>query len=417
LQIFFHPHTITILALFVNSFCQTGLWYIAHMRFLFVADGRSPTSLSWISAWIKPGYETHLISTFPCDPPQGLASFHILPVAFGAMAGGQAASSQKKSITAILRKQLRPFRTILGPASLPFYQTRFRSLVRSIQPDLVHAMRIPFEGMLASVTPTGTPLVISIWGNDLTLHALTSIWMRQLTRRTLRRADGLLVDAHRDLRLGAEWGFPPTRPSLVVPGNGGIRMDIFYPPAIPQDPPVVFNPRGFRDYVRNDTFFRCIPLVLEKQPDALFKCASMADHPEALSWLDRLKISASVQLLPPCTQLEMAGLFRSALIAVSPSTHDGTPNSLLEAMACGCFPIAGDLESLREWITPGENGLLIDPSDPQALAGAILSALAKRDLIRSAGIKNARIIAERANYETGMVMVEAFYRKFMGRSD
>jgi glycosyltransferase involved in cell wall biosynthesis len=387
------------------------------MRLLFISDGRSPTSLSWIKAWIKPGYETHLISTFPCDPPQGLASFHILPAAFSGMAGWQAASPRQKGISTSLRNQLRPLRTILGPATLPFYQARYHSLVRSIQPDLVHAMRIPFEGMLASVTHTGIPLVVSIWGNDLTLHALSSIWMRQLTRRTLQRADGLLVDARRDLRLGMEWGFTPTRPSLVVPGNGGIRKDIFYPPATPQVQPFVFNPRGFRDYVRNDTFFRCIPLVINKQPDALFKCASMADQPEALAWLDRLKISASVQLLPPCNQLEMAGLFRSALIAVSPSTHDGTPNSLLEAMACGCFPIAGDLESLREWIIPGENGLLIDPSNPQALANAILSALANRDMIRSAGIKNACIIAERASYETGMAMVETFYRKLIDRSN
>jgi glycosyltransferase involved in cell wall biosynthesis len=29
---------------------------------------------------------------------------------------------------------------------------------------------------------------------------------------------------------------------------------------------------------------------------------------------------------------------------------------ILEAMACGCFPVAGDLESIREWIKHGENG-------------------------------------------------------------
>ena len=56
----------------------------------------------------------------------------------------------------------------------------------------------------------------------------------------------------------------------------------------------------------------------------------------------------------------MAGIFRRAQIVASPSIHDGTPNSLLEGIACGCFPIAGDLESIREWITPNENGLLFD---------------------------------------------------------
>ncbi len=38
----------------------------------------------------------------------------------------------------------------------------------------------------------------------------------------------------------------------------------------PVEEPVIINPRGFRPYVRNDVFFKAIPLVLEKQPDAKF---------------------------------------------------------------------------------------------------------------------------------------------------
>lgn len=44
----------------------------------------------------------------------------------------------------------------------------------------------------------------------------------------------------------------------------------------------------------------------------------------------------------------MAYLFRLADVTVSLSEDDGTPNTLLEAVACGCFPIAGDIESVRE---------------------------------------------------------------------
>ena len=72
---------------------------------------------------------------------------------------------------------------------------------------------------------------------------------------------------------------------------------------------------------------------------------------------------------------DMAAQFRRAQIVASPSLHDGTPNTLLEGIACGCFPVAGDLESIREWITPKENGLLFDPKDPQSIAAALISAL------------------------------------------
>ena len=78
-------------------------------------------------------------------------------------------------------------------------------------------------------------------------------------------------------------------------------------------------------------------------------------------------------------------------------------------MACGCFPVAGDLDSLREWITPGENGLLVDPADPQALAEAILRALREPDLRRRAAERNRALVLERAEYETVMAQAERFY--------
>jgi glycosyltransferase involved in cell wall biosynthesis len=95
----------------------------------------------------------------------------------------------------------------------------------------------------------------------------------------------------------------------------------------------------------------------------------MESEPEAIRWLNELKISPAVDLLPKLSRLELAELFRKAQISVSPTTHDGTPNTLLEAMACGSFPVAGDLDSIREWITPGVNGLLVDSSIPTASRG------------------------------------------------
>jgi glycosyltransferase involved in cell wall biosynthesis len=105
----------------------------------------------------------------------------------------------------------------------------------------------------------------------------------------------------------------------------------------------------------------------------------------------------------------MAELFRRSQVAVSPSTHDGTPNTLLEAMACGCFPVAGDLESLREWITPGANGLLVAPGDPRALADAVLLALEQPALRQRAREHNRQLIAEKADYHQVMRKAESFY--------
>jgi glycosyltransferase involved in cell wall biosynthesis len=391
------------------------------MRLLFVADGRSPTAINWLRHWLESGHQVHLVSTFPCDLLPGLASFHFLPVAFNRMAGGSrtkiAGSAPRPGLVGRTRGLLRLMRYWLGPLSLPRYRGQFRRLAAEIAPDLVHALRLPFEGMLACAVPEDIPLVVSIWGNDLTLHARGSFLMATLTRRALRRANGLMADTARDLRLGRDWGF--SGPTLLVPGAGGIRLEEMGPghqPApLPEqlpDTPIVVNPRGQRPgSLRQDVFFQAIPRVLEKVPQAVFVCPPLKGDTEAEKWVDALGIRANVRLWPMLSQPQLWALYRKAQVYVSPSVHDGTPNSLLEAMACGCFPVVGNIESMQEWITPGVNGLLVDAAEAHALAEAIVAALENDDLRRKAAGHNAELIAERADYARCMAKAEEFYMR------
>jgi glycosyltransferase involved in cell wall biosynthesis len=383
------------------------------MRLLFVADGRSPIALNWMRHWVERGDEVYLASTFTCSPDLALKDLEVVPVAFSGVKTAGADSSVRKGLfwgarTLRLRHVLRQW---LGPITVPRAARRLRGFAERIRPDLVHAMRIPYEGMLAADAYGPAPLIVSAWGNDFTLHAGSSPLMRHYTAWTVGVADALHADCYRDVRLAKQWGLPPTRPTLVAPGNGGVRTDVFFPPSKPVEAPVVINPRGFRGYVRNDVFFRAIPLVLAERPAARFICPGMAGEVQAMAWMQELGIANAVELLPAQPNREMAAWFRSAAVLVSPSTHDGTPNSLLEGMACGCFPIAGDLESIREWITPGTNGLLIDPSEPQALAEAILQAINQPVLRTKAAGHNAVLIAERAEYTRTMARAEEFYRQ------
>ena len=402
------------------------------MRLLFIADGRSPIALNWAAHFVQVGHEVHWVSTCPCRIDLPLASLTIVPAAFGEIAGelGESRPARKnRLLRRIVPVKVRTaLRQWLGPLTLPRAAQRLQTVVTSLQPDLIHAMRIPYEGMLVTQALPGRsdtsrrplvlwpPVLISVWGNDFTLHARANPWMRRLTRRTLQRADALHTDCQRDQRLAGEWGFDRGKPALVLPGNGGIHLDLFYPAehhAETTQDYTIINPRGFRSYVCNEAFFRTIPIVLARFPRARFTCPAMASEAQAERWVAELGISASVSLLPRQTRPQLADLFRQAQVVVSPTTHDGTPNTLLEAMACGCFPVAGDLESLREWITPGVNGLLTTPDAPHALAGAIVQALETPVLRASAAVYNQRLVAERAEYEQGMRRVEKFYQELI----
>lgn len=378
------------------------------MRLLFVADGRSPIAQNWIQFFVERGDEVYLASTFSCSPDFPLKGLEITPVAFSERRGSLANSGPGSSRAIKLRTAIRQF---LGPLSIPRASHRLRAFIEKVKPDLVHAMRIPFEGMLAAEAYTGAPLLVSVWGNDFTLHAPSAPLMSHYTRWNMKVADALHADCRRDIRLAKQWGFDPSRPTLVIPGNGGIRTDVFCPPSRPIDEAVIVNPRGFRAYVRNDVFFQAIPLVLSRYPGAKFICTSMAGQSQALQWIEQLKIGASVELLPQLPHNQMADIFRRASVLVSPSVHDGTPNSLLEGMACGCLPIAGDLESIREWITPEKNGLLVDATNPQSLAEAMTTALENKDLRESAAGLNRKIILERAEYRRCMADAGKFYER------
>jgi glycosyltransferase involved in cell wall biosynthesis len=399
------------------------------MRLLFVADGRSPIALNWIEYFVQTGHEVHLISTYPCTLSFPLASLRIIPVAFGDVAGGQINNDLANPPSPLSEGRSSLLRTFIpvglrttikqrfGPRTLPVAARQLQQAIVDIKPDLVHAMRIPYEGMLAALAEPPCPLLVSVWGNDFTLHAPATLRMRDLTRRTLLQADALHTDCERDRRLAAAWGFSAHKPAITLPGAGGVLFDVFK--AIPKGNsvegknPLIINPRGVRAYVRNDTFFKAIPLVLAQNPTVRFICPGMSGETAIWQWVEKLDISHAVTLLPHLIRTDMATLFGQADIAVSITEHDGTPNTLLEALACGCFPIAGDIETLREWITPGVNGFLVPPGDPQTLAKMILTALAQPNLRRRAREINLQLVRDRADYTQVMPQALAFYQNII----
>ena len=247
--------------------------------------------------------------------------------------------------------------------------------MEKIQPDLVHALRIPYEGMIAGFTPVQYPVIVSSWGNDFTLHANKSPFMRRATQRAVRRADGFMADCQRDIRLAKEWGLREDVPAMFAPGSGGLDMEKIrqkLEKGIDREKAVI-NPRGIRPvYVLNDNFFLSLPAILNKYPGLPVYCAAMRNEPDAEKWIKILGLNENVQLLPGMPQDELWDFSLRSRVVVSPAIHDGTPNSVLESMALGCVPVVGDIETLREWITDGENGLLVDPHDPDAIAAGIL---------------------------------------------
>jgi glycosyltransferase involved in cell wall biosynthesis len=103
---------------------------------------------------------------------------------------------------------------------------------------------------------------------------------------------------------------------------------------------------------------------------------------------------------------ELVELYSGADCFMFPSFSEGFGFPVLEAMACGAPVIAGDRASLPEVV--GDAGLLVDPADDEAIAGALAELLAspeRRQALRERGLEHSRRFSWS---DTARMTVEAY---------
>lgn len=378
------------------------------VRLLLVADAHSPTTWGWVNAVRSAG--VIIIGPDGEEWPE-------YPTIRGIERGFTAPLNRRlRSFSKSTHRRLRTarrLRRLVGPSLAWFKGRQLRRLVNTIQPDLIHALRIPYEGIVAAAAcPPDVPLAVSIWGNDLTLQAPANPLIARATRKVLARADLLYADCQRDLDLAKTWGLRPIASTSLLPGGGGIDLQKFTEFAQQSESSrhgpgqsnhrIVINARGIREYVRNDTLLRALSIMapdIDSRVRIVF--VGVSRDKDLGTKISRHPLADKIIVIDERSPAEMVYLFHQAEVNVSITDHDGTPNSLLEAMAAGAVPVCGDLPSIREWIQPGRNGFLADPTDPYEVAAALRAALNLSAADREVLIcENKRIIAARAERRT-----------------
>jgi glycosyltransferase involved in cell wall biosynthesis len=395
------------------------------MRLCFIADYGSPTASNWIGHFAQLGHEVHVLSTGAWTRKVGAVAVHGLGGASESRASRRRGGRGLADPNTLLGKVST---TVWRSAVLPYRLCRFARTVQErvveIRPDLLHCLRIPIEGELGMLSGF-RPLLVSIWGNDLTLYSERSWFHRVLTYRVLRSADGVLADCRADLDRAIAMANTQRFETLVVPGGAGIRSELFRPGLVPPQvrqrfgiswaARVVLNARGVRAYTRHDTVFAAMRRVVGEFSDAVLVCVGLKGWAPAEKWIAQHQLGGRAILTEPLDQEEMSMLYRAAEVCVSITEHDGTPNSLLEAMASGAVPICGDLPSIREWIVPGINGDIVRADAPEMLATAIIGCLRDPGFCHKAAEYNQHLIRERATYPRCMSSVEQLYNDVVQR--
>jgi len=126
-----------------------------------------------------------------------------------------------------------------------------------------------------------------------------------------------------------------------------------------------------------DIFIEAAKIVLDKHPDVQFELAGTGDEKQYQSQIEQLGITQNVRLLGSLSDIPT---FLSTLdVAVLSSRSEGLPNAIMEYMAAGRPCVVTDVGGCGELIRHEQNGLLVPPENPPALAEGIIDLLEHPD--------------------------------------
>ncbi len=114
---------------------------------------------------------------------------------------------------------------------------------------------------------------------------------------------------------------------------------------------------------------------------------------EALS--ERLGLVGRVHWAGRCSRSEAARLRRRAAALIVPSTYEGMPLVVLEAMGDGVPVIASAVSGIPEVVIDGETGWLVPPERSAALAGALIEAMSDPEAARARGAAGRQRLDQR----------------------
>jgi glycosyltransferase involved in cell wall biosynthesis len=151
--------------------------------------------------------------------------------------------------------------------------------------------------------------------------------------------------------------------------------------------------------------------VLQQHPDAVF--AFVGEGPERAE-LEALARETGVagSVVFTGARVDMPPVYQSFNILVLPSLNEGTPMTLIEAMAMRRPVIATDVGGVGKVVSDGETGLLVKAGDPAALGAAVLRLLGNAELCAALSSRAYTLARERFSDE---VMTRA-YREVLSKA-
>jgi glycosyltransferase involved in cell wall biosynthesis len=236
---------------------------------------------------------------------------------------------------------------------------------------LVHA---PIVQKLTSDPTYERSIRYGLYGGDLDSFQRAGGWrvrtLRTARNLALRRTSRIVIPSESLRGLAAAWGI------------GSDRIEVLPNPV---EPPALENREELRRLHGFDgpTLVFAGRLSVQKAVDVALRALRTlegldlvlaGDGPDAdklRALAGELGLEGRARFLGPQPRATVFELLRAGDAVVLPSKWENFPHVLVEALAVGTPVIATAAGGVTEIVRDGENGLLVPPEDPEALAAAI----------------------------------------------
>lgn len=142
-----------------------------------------------------------------------------------------------------------------------------------------------------------------------------------------------------------------------------------------------------------DLALKAAEIVAKRYPGLQLSIAGSGPELAALQALSReLGMADRVRFTGRLDVDEMVRLYQQADLVLNPSRVDNTPNSILEALACGVPVVSTNVGGIPFLVQHGQTAWLTEPESPQALADGMVEVLTKPHL-RQTLVENGLALA------------------------
>jgi glycosyltransferase involved in cell wall biosynthesis len=287
-----------------------------------------------------------------------------------------------------------------------------QKIIKEIQPDIVHSFEMQSCSYPIVKTMEKYPnikWIYSCWGSDLFYYRQFEPHLAKI-KKVLKRIDFLHTDCERDFILAKELQFTGKHLG-IIPGGTGYKLKELESYKLPTLERKIILVKGYEHHVGRGLNIAKALHLIEKEI-LNFEVIVFGSHQKVKDYIKKNQLNFCFFDRHELTHEELTELMGKSLIYVGNSLSDGIPNTLLEAIVMGAFPIQSNPGGVsEEIISNNENGFLIhNPESVLEIKENILKAISDLNLLEKASLKNKKIAADRLDYYQNKFKVVEMYK-------